>query len=819
MKKRFVKTVFFSEIVIFLFFLGCFDLNASKKEKILIEEKLIKEKKPKIFLDDPTRPWLDIQKTDDYFGTGKYKLRDTSKVKKLKELIDQYNKLEKTGISIRRILVPLCDTKLQCNDFNKAKIIKKIKKNCYYSFGLFHAFERSAEKLSILNKTELQMVSLFLDLKKLALEGFSLSQEKLKKWEQKVKELLKPSEEVLLQIENCLVDKKISIKNVINFLSEKQESLNFSKIYENDNEAQEIILAFSKKLGLVLFSMKKTYKNRGEKSADAITDDAYRKDVEDIREALKIARGQTYPIQCWLDLMIDFYMPLAQYSLGKALDKLLNGYEKKYKTVSSIDALKNQLIESGVFNEDNEKELDASIFSRFIGIYKKFFDCCVKNFSQLDNLKKYFVMCGEIDGEAKRILQQEKFVLIRRNVLLKIATEAQQLHNKKVLVGKIFTKNEKIILKNINKTAQRKANYLVNIWFFEKKQISILFSLPKISKVPTKSLHKVKKKDSRIESQFHMVDPYYRFYEPTTEWENGVKNEFVKGLTPRFLLWLEDKDGSAFTSNIAYTIPPAEKFVKIKNGLCLTRVFRQDAVDGKSKKNEFGLVADGLYIYVIGQDKNLYIIPDKNKDDEEKKSKLVVFAKKKYPAIEWDKQWEFYADPYWEPKHDTILQGDNVICAGTITFRDGKIDSITNDSGHYQPDVLHLANGLWVLLEKNENKDTIFTKRALVSVCSALNIYNYDLLTFLKNNPKKDMKVFEMISKPEEKVLIFEKKDNENVFDKTKRWMKSLRGFSKATAIKSFEKYDKEKKIKKKEIKKIEKDEKDLSLLKDFDLK
>jgi hypothetical protein len=338
--------------------------------------------------------------------------------------------------------------------------------------------------------------------------------------------------------------------------------------------------------------------------------------------------------------------------------------------------------------------------------------------------------------------------------------------------------------------------------------------------VPTKSLRKVREKNDHIVSQFHMVDPYYRFEMPTKEWEKQVEKEFAKGVVPRFLLWLEDKDGRDFTSNAAYTISPQEKFVKIEKGFCFTRVFRQDAVENKMEKSEFGVVADGMYLYVIGQDKNLYIIPEMSKKDYYDGNKqLITFAKKKYPAIDWGLQWEFHADSYWEPKHDTILQGNNVICAGTIIFKKGKIVRITNDSGHYQPTAHHLANGIWTLIRKNGDNDTIFNQKAYVDIWAGSNKITCMLTNFLKKNPKKEAKIIIIKSIAQEKALVIEKQTDTPVLSKAKKWIQSLKDASREDVKKSLETYDKQKKIKKKNKKKIEKDETDFSLIKKSDLK
>ncbi len=156
-----------------------------------------------------------------------------------------------------------------------------------------------------------------------------------------------------------------------------------------------------------------------------------------------------------------------------------------------------------------------------------------------------------------------------------------------------------------------------------------------------------------------------------------------------FWLWLEVQDTHCLHADLRHSfIKRGLKKVIFKDGLAYNELFR--SFDHQSN----GLVKNGEYLYNIGQDGNLYISPTEEKKMQFSvlikpplKSRKAVAALKKIPL-----------------NHDTILAGENILCAGRIFFKNGKIVLIDTDSGHYLPRMIdNLKPALSYLLEKNPN--------------------------------------------------------------------------------------------------------------------
>ncbi len=58
--------------------------------------------------------------------------------------------------------------------------------------------------------------------------------------------------------------------------------------------------------------------------------------------------------------------------------------------------------------------------------------------------------------------------------------------------------------------------------------------------------------------------------------------------------------------------------------------------------------------------------------------------------------------------HSSFLAGDPVICAGKLRIVNGQITGISDESGHYQPTALNIANALYLLMARGVNVDVIW---------------------------------------------------------------------------------------------------------------
>lgn len=157
------------------------------------------------------------------------------------------------------------------------------------------------------------------------------------------------------------------------------------------------------------------------------------------------------------------------------------------------------------------------------------------------------------------------------------------------------------------------------------------------------------------------LDPLKRegLYQSLELWRKMV-NEDPE--TPHFWLWL-DKIDTSDQQDPRYSLWNKEqKRVQFQEGLAYNAVF-----GNKDDNNRL----DGPYIYNIGQDTQLYILPN-------------------------------YTHEGIRLTHDTILKGNNILSAGVVVFRQGKLVYINVASGHYKPDRFkNLQPTLAYFLEKH----------------------------------------------------------------------------------------------------------------------
>lgn len=103
-----------------------------------------------------------------------------------------------------------------------------------------------------------------------------------------------------------------------------------------------------------------------------------------------------------------------------------------------------------------------------------------------------------------------------------------------------------------------------------------------------------------------------------------------------------------------------------------------------------------MYIYAISQEGQLYVSPSEdNKKTFLENSKVLFTPPLRDPIAVASLQNNRLT-------HETILQGESVMCASIVSFKNGKIVSIDNNSGHYVPDLYHhLHPALSLLLKQN----------------------------------------------------------------------------------------------------------------------
>ncbi len=160
---------------------------------------------------------------------------------------------------------------------------------------------------------------------------------------------------------------------------------------------------------------------------------------------------------------------------------------------------------------------------------------------------------------------------------------------------------------------------------------------------------------------------------------------------PNFWLWLEGQDTTHLHSDLRHSfISKKLKKITFIRGLAYNEIFRNFGPQSK------GLIEDGSYLYTISQEGHLYILPSDGNRKQFLENSKVLFTPPLRDPIEVAKLQNNRLT------HDTILQGENVVCAGIVSFKNGKIVVIDNNSGHYVPDLYHhLHPALSLLLKQN----------------------------------------------------------------------------------------------------------------------
>lgn len=245
-----------------------------------------------------------------------------------------------------------------------------------------------------------------------------------------------------------------------------------------------------------------------------------------------------------------------------------------------------------------------------------------------------------------------------------------------------LSENQKMTLREITHQARSKSHYL-----------------SEVSKIPLKANHRAYRTEhvggkplvvDKIE-WFEDLDPAHREHNKEL-YERWLNEALLNEKTPNYWLWLEGLDPltlSQFEIDERYTVPLDEKLVRFNEGLCY---------NPKCSKVESGLIADGIYLYNIDKNNDLYILP----------------SPRNYPGRgPWAQvlHGQGVKDAKRNFNHNSVLNGENVKCAGCIFIKDGKIVQMDTNSGHYKPKMAHLREAIQdSLLSKS-----IFSEDAVIA--------------------------------------------------------------------------------------------------------
>ena len=179
------------------------------------------------------------------------------------------------------------------------------------------------------------------------------------------------------------------------------------------------------------------------------------------------------------------------------------------------------------------------------------------------------------------------------------------------------------------------------------------------------------------------LDPEKRnHYDLYVQWLRHVEQN---SLTPDYFLWLEGQSTTALTKDLRHTFltPNAKKVIFHDDGRAFNHIFRE---------RDVSYVANGQYVYNISEDGDLYILPAFKTLTKMRKERPHLFQAVQYPSNTTLKN---------VLNHDTVMNGNNVLCAGIVTFEQGKIIHIDTNSGHYKPFMIHhLRPALAKLVQK-----------------------------------------------------------------------------------------------------------------------
>ena len=276
-----------------------------------------------------------------------------------------------------------------------------------------------------------------------------------------------------------------------------------------------------------------------------------------------------------------------------------------------------------------------------------------------------------------------KNITKRRKLLIKISNLAQRL-----LTEPDLTPAQIGTVAEISHQSQMKANYLRELQYIPDKAAKRMFRFEHLRGSPLI----VDKAD-----WFGDLDPVHRDANQKLSeiivievWEGLAEQAFNEGRDfPNLWMWLESRpegDVSAMSFDKRYSVPRSQKLVTIQEGICY---------NPKCSNREDGRIEDGIYLYNIGKDNNLYILPCPS-------------------TLQIGKDPSFYGKGVKDGQnynHNSILHGESVQCAGCIIFKEGKIHHIDTNSGHYRPYMSNLHDIVQTILYPAQ----AFTEEAVVT--------------------------------------------------------------------------------------------------------
>lgn len=130
--------------------------------------------------------------------------------------------------------------------------------------------------------------------------------------------------------------------------------------------------------------------------------------------------------------------------------------------------------------------------------------------------------------------------------------------------------------------------------------------------------------------------------------------------------------------------------------------------DGK-----FYRAIDGTEIDMPGDtvESDLGVAQDKDKGEEAHRKDTHIYACDRYGNLFFVKNdLKDKNQQSVQLNHSTLLAGNEVLCAGTISIKKGTLFGITNLSGHYQPD----TNALTTMLREWQQNDEVDFTRVLI---------------------------------------------------------------------------------------------------------
>ena len=144
-----------------------------------------------------------------------------------------------------------------------------------------------------------------------------------------------------------------------------------------------------------------------------------------------------------------------------------------------------------------------------------------------------------------------------------------------------------------------------------------------------------------------------------------------------------------------------DKKVTFVNGIGMTPIFNYKLLKANDKDLSASFssvteetneqqVLDGIYIFAIDQNDDLYILPDGRGSIAETSTDTNI-RESILKTLEINQR----------TTHPYLIKNDNALLAGELRFEKGHITEINNASGHYGPRIWNLACGLDRLLVRN----------------------------------------------------------------------------------------------------------------------